>query len=275
MAKAKANEAEETAVVVQEAAELALPTDHLLGYEGMDATDISLPIAKLIQPIMLGQDEYENFKGGMLVHSLLAEQLPNTLIPLAVKDDKILFAPRDASKNLTFIEAVRKRTGVTLTAEDLKQSYICRATDNMHGDRFGACAACKMAEWDGTNKPLCTKNINVLAMFDGQDIPCVMQFANTSHKHGRTFKQAAFMSKRHLFSTRYKTLVTKKEDSGNVWYELQLKPDGAITDQAQLLELYKQYQMFMPIFQRQIDSRIIGEEAVAGATHKVEEGEEF
>lgn len=254
---------DETAVVVQRTTEVVLPTgNQMIGFEGMSMDDIQLPIAKLIQPIMLGKEKYEGQKPGTLVNEMTNEVVPNSLVPLQIKDDKIMFPPQDEDKVSAFIATVASATGVTLTPEDLKASYICRATDNLMGDRFGKCLGCGLAEWHGNVKPLCTKNINVMCLFEGEEIPTVIQFANTSHKHGKNFKQAAFMSKSHLFSRKYKLSISKKEEGKKLWYELALKPDGKVESQEEIVGYYKVLMQFRELFVRQLESVVIRDDVV-------------
>jgi len=259
---AKKPETETTEVAVQQPMEMAIPTDHIVGFEGMSMDDIQLPIAKLIQPIMLGKEKYEGQKPGTLVNEMTNEVVPHSLVALQIKDDKVMFPPQDEDKVSPFIATVEAATGVRLTPEDLKASYICRATDNLMGDRFGKCANCGLAEWNGNVKPLCTKNINVMCLFEGEEIPTVIQFSNTSHKHGKNFKQAAFMSKSHLFSRKYKISISKKEEGKKLWYEMALKPDGKVESQEEIVGYYKVLMQFRDLFVRQLESVVIREDAV-------------
>lgn len=243
-----------TDLVAAQTTSLALPPEgHLLGMDNMDASDIQLPNARLIQPIMTSNEKYEGQRPGTLVNDVLNEVMPDVIVPLMIKDDKIMFAPQRDDDKAAFKARIKARHGIDLTDEDMRAPYVCRSRDNISGDRFGGCQACGLCEWDGTNKPLCNKNINVMAHFAGQDIPAILRFNATSYKHGRKFKQAVFMSRKHAFATRYKISLTKKQEgSSKVWYEMALTPAGLLTADEVAAE-YALYQAFSPIFTAQLE----------------------
>lgn len=241
----------EELVVAQETA-LAIPEGHLLGMDSMDASDIQLPNARLIQPIMTSNEKYEGQRPGTIVNDVLNEVMPDTIIPLMIKDDKIMFVPQRDDDKASFKARVKAKLGVELSDEDMRSPYICRSRDNVHGDRFGACQRCGLCEWEGTNKPLCTKNINVMAQFGDQPIPAVLRFNATSYKHGRKFKQAVFMSRDHVFAKRYKVSTTKKSEGTKVWYEVSLTPAGNLLADEKLAA-YKMFMDFGPVFEAQLE----------------------
>lgn len=246
-------EAQETALATTGTTELApIPEGHLLGMETMDAADIQLPNARLIQPIMTSNEKYEGQRPGTVVNDVLNEVMPDTLVPLMVKDDKIMFVPQRDEDKPAFRARIKAKHGVELTDDDMKSPYLCRAKDNLHGDRFGLCSQCGLCEWEGNNKPLCNKNINVMAQFGDQPIPAILRFNATSYKHGRKFKQAVFMSRDHVFAKRYKLGTTKKQEGTKVWYEMALTPAGNLTAEEKL-EAYKMYTDFGPIFAAQLE----------------------
>lgn len=259
-------DATNTAVaVVDTNTAVAVPNDHIMGFEGMDMSDIRLPYARLIQPIMLADDKYAGMAAGAVMHELLHEALPTGLVPLTIKDDKILFGPQREEDRPTYVARIKAATGADITTEDFQSPYLCRAQDNHIGDRFGPCAQCKLAEWDGKSKPLCTKNINVLALFDGQDVPCILRFNSTSYKHGQKFKQTAFMAKRHLFSTHYKLGTIKKEEPRKVWYEMTLTPNGLLSE-ADVATAYQARESFGPLFASQLSAAVSTEPVTAVTT---------
>jgi len=212
------------------------------GFENVAVETVTMPIAKLLQPISKeltdeGFADY-NFKAGNIIHSILLEKLPETFIPLIMNDNKICFVPKqDAGK------AALKAKRPELTDDDFKGSFVCRSEDNITGTRFGSCQACGLAEFDGNEAPFCTKNINVLSVFEGEDLPVVIRFANTSHKHGRAFKNLAYFSRGDLFTRKYKLLPLKKTDKGNTWFELTVKPAGKTSD-AEFAMAEDMYSMF-------------------------------
>jgi len=211
------------------------------GFEQVDMSTITMPRAKLMQPGSPElQDEDYNFKQGQLIHSLLMEQLPDKFIPISIWDSQILLVPREDAKKKELFAAIQK--------DDVPGFIVCRALDGKQGSAFGSCRGCALRNWrkmaDGTEKPpLCTSTINVLALFEGHQMPVVLQFANTSYKHGKKFRDMAFFSGGDLFSRKYKIAVAKRQEAGNTWYEMSVKPAGLPTEEErQLAEaLYERF----------------------------------
>lgn len=204
------------------------------GFERMDMDSLSFPTARLLQPTSpeITEDGYEdyNLRPGMVIHSYFIVKLAENFVPLMVFDDKILLSPREEARIPHLKTRVHELHNVELTQEDLDNNIICRSFDNKQGDRFGACNKCKLAEFNGSEKPYCNKNVNVLALFEGQELPVVIRFTATSYKHGKTFKNLAFYSGVDLFTRRYKLCVTKKQQDNNTWFELSVKPAGLPSD---------------------------------------------
>lgn len=192
------------------------------GFERVDMETVSMPTAKLLQSNSpeVSDDDYD-FRAGYIIHSLLMEKLPETFIPLSISNSNILFVPRNDADKAAF------KAKFNLSDDDINNNnVICRARDGKVGDTYGNCAACGLNKFQGNEKPWCTGTINVLAVFEGCELPVVIQFANTSFKHGRKFRDMALFAGGDLFKRKYK-LVTKKESkSGNSWFEVSVKPAG-------------------------------------------------
>lgn len=220
---------EETAVEVRETgAVTTVGTPR--GMENVDVTTITMPVAKLLQPTSPEvQDEDYDFKAGQIIHSLFMEQLPDTFVPVLVSDTNTLFVPKNDAQKLVLKNKVRDKFGVELTDDDMNGMFICRAQDGRHGDRFGKCADCQLNKFNGNEKPLCTANINFLSIFEGQDSPAVVRFANTSYKHGKKLKDLIFLSRQDTFARKYKLIPTKITKDGNTFYEATVKPAGKPT----------------------------------------------
>ena len=223
--------AEVNEIAVTQSNEIAVtPTFDRRGFEEMDMDSIVMPIAKLLQsnsPEVTDESFADyGFRAGKVIHSLLLEEMPDEFIPIKIFDDKVLFVPRNDAEKQSLKEKVQAKFGITLTDDDLNGMLLCRAKDNKCGDRFGECSSCGLCEFDGNDKPVCGKNINVLALFKGQEMPVVIRFTNTSHKHGRQFKSIAYYNPGALFSRKYKLVTTKKSADGKMWYELSVRPAG-------------------------------------------------
>lgn len=221
-----------TEVVVQETTAVATTSGIRRGFEHVDKSSMTLPTAKLLQPTSpeVTDESFTDygFKAGNVVHSLLLDKMPETFIPLIIYDGKTCFVPKNDAVKIALKAKVKEKFNVVLTDDDLKGLFICRSKDNKTGDRFGSCEACGLCKFDGNEKPFCNNNIEVLSIFEGQELPVIVRFTSTSHKHGRTFKNLTYYAPGDLFSRRYKIAPIKKTDNGNTWYELTVKPAGKV-----------------------------------------------
>jgi hypothetical protein len=156
------------------------------------------------------------------------EKLPEKFIPISIWTGNILFVPRAEEKKPAF------KALLNLSDADMQGMVICRAKDGKHGDRYGSCVECGLQKFKGSEKPVCTETINVLAVpFEQPDLlglPVVIQFSNTSFKHGKKFRDAAFYSSfgGDLFGKVYKWESIEAQGNGNRWFELKVKPAGIV-----------------------------------------------
>ena len=225
--------------------EVAKPQEYNMeGFEGLTGdVEVIMPVAKLMQANSPELDEEDiDFKKGDIIHSLLLEKMPLKFIPIMFFDTKILLSPKDADKK----EAMKAKLG--LTDDDMEGIILCRAQDGIHADResdgehFGICQDCKLFKFDGADKPLCTHTINVLGLFEGQHIPTVIRFSNTSFKAGKKLMSLTRMNE-DIKRGKYKLASIQAEGQGNKWNEFTVKPGGYATDEefAKATQIYKAY----------------------------------
>jgi len=237
-------------IVKREQQDLALNTMPE-GLEGVDIGNISIPTAKLLQTTSTElQDPDTDLKAGQLIHSMFLEKISDTFVPVKLHEDNVLFVPKNDADKQRLKQVIKDKFGVELTDDDMSSMFICRAKDGKIGDRFGACASCQLNKFHGNDKPLCTANINVLAMFEGQDMPLVLRFSNTSFKHGKKLKDMLFMlamSGKKIFSRKFKVVPTRKQENGNSWFEAVIKPAGNATEEEfeQAQELYNMFKGYV------------------------------
>lgn len=221
-----------TDLVVQDEMELEVRVGAPRGIEHIDLATITIPTAKILQPTSPEvSDEDYDFKAGQIIHSLFMERLPELFIPISIAETNTMFVPKNDSDKLVMKRKVLEKFGETLTDADMSGMFICRAQDNKNGDRYGKCADCKFNKFEGNDKPICTANINVLAMFEEQDSPVVIRFSNTSFKHGKKLKDLIFLSRADAFARKYKLTPTKITKDGNNWFEGFVKPAGKPTQE--------------------------------------------
>ena len=215
------------------------------GFENMSMEEVTMPRAKLLQsnsPEVADRDY--NFRPGDLLHTLLMEKVPAKFIPLSIWTSNILFVPRAEEKKAPF------KAVMNLTDEDMQGMVVCKAQDGKTGDRYGNCAACGKHKFVGNEKPLCTETINILCLPLNEGggsvgLPYVMQFSNTSFKHGKKFRDTAFYSSigGDLFGKVYKLDTFEAAGNGNKWYEVKVKPAG-ITPPELLPQVESMYEAF-------------------------------
>ena len=198
------------------------------GFENVNVEEITMPRAKLLQsnsPEVADRDY--SFRPGDLCHTLTMEAVPPKFVPLSIWTSNILFVPRAEDKKMAM------KAMLNLSDEDMMGMVLCRSDDAVSGSRYGNCAACGKHKFIGNEKPICTETINVLAVpytDDGLGMPYVLQFSNTSFKHGKKFRDGAFYSSfgGDLFGKVYKLEAAEAAGNGNKWFELKVKPAGVL-----------------------------------------------
>ena len=216
------------------------------GFEDLDMADLPIPTAKLLQPTSpeLTDDAFEEFnlKAGQIVHSLSKEQLEG-FVPIKFYKDKMMFVPKNDSDKKYMKDRVKSVKGIELSDDDMQSMFVCRARDNKNGSKFGSCAGCPFNKFDGNKKPLCNENVNVVGIFENSPMPAVIRFTSTSLKHGNQFVMLAMTFGGTLFARKYKLVSLKKQQDGNTWYELTVRPAGkASEDEFEYAEtMYEMY----------------------------------
>lgn len=224
---------EETAVVTAQETAVAKPMGKGRGFERINPEDITLPRIKLLQsnsPEVADRDL--DVRAGDFFHNVMMEKVEELIfLPLSIMEDKTFMVPRNDNEK----KEAKERLG--LTDDDMDGLFICRAVDGKHGDRFGSCVDCGLCEFDNINhlKPLCNKNVKVLAWFPQYGIPAVLIFTSTSFKYGKKFKDMAFMTSaaagEDLFSRAYKLCVKDEKNNKGSWFGMEVKPAGKATQE--------------------------------------------
>lgn len=217
------------------------------GLENIDETSVSLPRIKLLQatsPEVQGEEYADlNLRAGNLIEVISKEKVTGEFIPVKVlPSTNVLFVPRNAEG-----KAALKLRKDDITDADLEQqgAMICVSLDGKTGDRYGACNKCGLCLFQGNDKPICQRSINVLVMLD-TGLPAVVSFRDTSYKHGSRFlsllRNKALTGVR-MQTCKYKLMPTKKTRGDQQWYELSVVVNGKATEEeaAKAYEMYKAY----------------------------------
>lgn len=214
------------------------------GFEGLDEDIVTMPKAKIMQAMSPELEEPDvDFQQGDIVHSLLLEKLPEYFTPIAMWISRAMFVPRNDREKKDFFE--------TLGMEEQDTMFVCRSLNGQipepGGLNYGECRECPYGEfgWDGdvSTPPLCTKTLNVLALFEGQEMPVVIQFMNTNFKHGKKFASMARYAGGDLFSKKYKISSKQEQNDQGKFFTTPVKPAGKPTDEEKEFaeKLYAQF----------------------------------
>ena len=217
------------------------------GLENIDEASIALPRVKLLQatsPEVQGEEYADlNLRAGNLIEIISKEKVSGEFIPVKVlPSTNVLFVPRNAEG-----KAALKARKSDITDADLEQqgAMICMALDGKVGDRYGACNKCGLCLFQGNDKPICQRSINILVMLD-TGLPAVVSFRDTSYKHGNKFlsllRNKALMGTR-IQECKYKLMPTKRTRGDQQWYELTVIANGKASEEetARAYEMYKAY----------------------------------
>lgn len=216
-------------IIKKESGALTTPATQFVDAFADDQNMLIMPVAKVMQPTSeMLQDEDYSFKQGDIVHSLLAEKLPENFVVLTWHQANIMFLPKNEAEKKSFIDYFK-------LPKDFAEMFVCRAQDGRTptSSRIGAtsCATCPYNKfgWDGNpdTPPICTNSLNFLALFEGQEAPVVVQFANTSRTEGRRlYSLIKYSGANKPWAKQYKLTSRKTSNEKGVFYLLQVKPNG-------------------------------------------------
>ncbi len=121
------------------------------------AQDLRLPRVALLQALSPQLQQNNALKSGMFFNTLLQEVIPSPIVftPVFVFKNVIKYRPRSEGGGIVY-----KTTSFT---EEVVKDCM----------------------WDGINKPTATQFINAVVLIEGQDIPLIISFSNTSFKTGQ------------------------------------------------------------------------------------------
>lgn len=205
-----------TEVMKRPDASLAVSTGVGRGFEKMDVSKITMPRVKVMQGLSpeLEDPDY-SFRQGDIIHGLLMEKMPEKFVPISIWDSRILFPPRG----------------------DEDGGILCRSLDGKTGPDGEVCANCPKSQWDDADgtPPECADTINVLALFEGYEMPVVISFAVTNYKYGRKFKELAlFSGAGDAWNKVYKLTSKKESNSKGTFYTTPVKPAGFAPEEVRL-----------------------------------------
>lgn len=200
---------------------------------GIDANisqdDLILPRLELTQalsPIVVQGDA----KPGALLNSVDKTDLGDevTIIPVILRKNFIRWIPRDQGG------------GMLWKSDDPSDPRVIEET------KFGP---------DG-QKPLATAYLNFLCMIEGESMPIVVSFSNTSYTAGRRLLTMAKMNGGDLFSHSYKLSAKSRTNRKGTFFVLEVEEGGLAKkeDYARAEKLYESFAQKDIKFQEEEDN---------------------
>lgn len=217
---------QDTDIVIKKEQGVALFEDAFADSDDM----LIMPVAKVMQPTSeLLQDEDYDFRQGDIVNSLLAEKLPEKFVPITWHQANIFFLPKNDAEKKKIIKDFN-------LPEDFDEMFVCRSQNgrDVSSTRIGktSCMDCQLNKfgWDGNpdTPPICTNSMNFLALFEGQEAPVVIQFANTSRTEGKKLYSLIKYSgtAKNPWERMYSLVSRKQSNDKGVFFVLKVKPSG-------------------------------------------------
>ena len=186
-----------------------------MGFEDEEAGDVLIPRVKVVQTLTPERKEGLAEEGD-IINSLTLDKLNGKkFIPVFKFNNNIYWKERSDGGGI-----------------------LCRARDGKVGVNADGsslvCAACKKCEFDNSKQgkeafPKCTKYINFLGFFEGEQIPVILSFSKTNYAEGKKMYSLAKVTMQNMWNYSYilkEKLVSK---GGNEWYIVNTVPGGATT----------------------------------------------
>jgi len=184
---------------------LAQRSGGVLGFgENISSSDIRLPRIELTQALS-GSVQDGTHKQGTLINSLTKEALaePVTVIPVFASKSVIKWKPRKEGGGIVY------------------------KTSNFNDPQVK-----EDVQWHGDEKPAATVYINIVCLVDGQPMPLVASFCNTSQKAGFNLLSMIAMTGK-AWAYKYVLTPVLKENSQGKFFVLSVKMGKPTTAEEQ------------------------------------------
>lgn len=209
--------------------EVAAPAQPGRGFGGnLSNEDLLLPRVELLQgqsPAVLEGTH----KAGELVNSISKDPMPEDMkiIPILVEKNFIRWKPRDEGG------------GIEYRTKDATDPRVQEDT-----------------KWHGEEKPKCTAYLNFLCMVEGEDMPIVVSFCNTSYQAGRKLLTLGKMAGGDIFNRKYRLGAQKRQNQYGIFYVFTVENAGSTTDEERSAAeaLYKVFEQGDLKFQEETSS---------------------
>ncbi|MFA6100371.1 MAG: hypothetical protein WC750_05920 [Patescibacteria group bacterium] len=184
--------------------------------EPSEMDELEIPRAKLVQFTSgeaKAQNKDDKRDAGVLINSLTKEALGEFFIPIFKFTNFIQWNPMK-KEDPNFDPAFEKGEMVFSTSERRDPRVV-------EGIKFGP----------NGEAPKVTKYMNFLCYFVGHTYPLVLSFAKTSFAAGKRLNTLTQVGGGDMFSCKYKLVVEMKENAGQSFFVLDVKPAGKATEE--------------------------------------------
>ena len=197
--------------------------------EGVNQEDLIMPRIKLIQA-MSPEAQDEGIKPGTIINGLSKQEVSMKFIPINVHANWVRFNPRN-SKDPNFNPDYEPGAMIWASSDPNDARVV-------EEGRFG----------ENGERPLATKFLTFLCLFDGDTSPVLLSFSNTSLKAGKQLLSMAKFSKRDMFATRYTLTAHKETKDGNQYFVYKVQSAGLVSDKEykQCEQLWKEFSIKKP-----------------------------
>lgn len=184
--------------------------------DNITAADLKLPRVALLQSMTKQvQDQPDVYKPGGFMNTLTQDVLPTPLVftPVFVFKNCIRWNPREKGGGIVY-------KTLKFTADVIKD-----------------------ISWQGQEKPVATQYINCVCLIEGQDMPLVISFCNTSFKAGQDLLTLVQLSG-CAWKYQYELQSVKTSNAKGTWHVMRVKrlsltAEAKATEAAHLYENVK------------------------------------
>lgn len=168
----------------------------------IDAKDIIMPLAILIQGNATEREKYPNAQPKTIINNITQQPLPPIFIPLVNRKEWIRFNPRNED-HPDFDSAYAPGEVIWKSSDPNDPRVVSEGA------------------WRGTQDeplpPLATAFIKIIAYFPGFNLPVMMSFSKTGYKSGKSLL-TSIAALSGAAEQSYRLQVQTKTEKGNTWY---------------------------------------------------------
>lgn len=189
--------------------------------EPIDRSDLLIPRCKKLEALSPELDG-SDLKAGQLINSVTQEVLPETFVPIFFYKSWIRFNPR--SKDAPGFDSNFGLGDTIYRTNDPKDPRLVND-----------------AIWHGDTPPLATAFLNFFSLFEGQDMPIIVSFCNTSYKAGKQLLSLCKFAGGDMFARKYKLTTKKVQNDKGSYYVMNIALAGLNDDTTQAENFYNTF----------------------------------